>query len=78
MMTPSRANMISGAHMGADVQARPEPASRRAERHGKPRFQAAHARTGMPEVAPYRWRDCCPGSRRARLAAAILAEIEAA
>jgi hypothetical protein len=70
--------IVSGVHMGADVQAKDEEPSRRAQRHGKPKFRAAEARNGMPEVLPYQYRACWPGSRRARLTAAILAEIEAA
>jgi hypothetical protein len=70
-------NVISGVHMGADVQARDEEPSRRAARHGKPRFQVVEARNGMPAVVPYEWRACWPGSRRAQLADRIMMQIRA-
>jgi hypothetical protein len=57
------------------VQAREEAPSARAARHGKPRFRVVEARNGMPEVLPYSWRACWPGSRRARLADRIMMQI---
>jgi hypothetical protein len=69
--------VVSGVHMGADVQAREEAPSRRAERRGKPRFQAAQARNGIPAVLPYSWRACWPGSRRAQLTDRIMMQIQA-
>lgn len=41
------------------------------------RHRAAEARNGMPETVPYSWRACWDGSRRARRAADILADMEA-
>jgi hypothetical protein len=67
---------MSGVHMGADVQAREEAPSRRADRHGKPRFRVVEARNRMPAVVPYEWRACWPGSRRAQLADRIMAQIK--
>ncbi len=77
MREPDRRPGIAGVHLGATVRAVDEPPGRRANRGGKPRFEAAEARNGMPETVPYSWRACWDGSRRARQAADILADMEA-
>ena len=74
----SRHDTRKGVHLGSDMQAIDEAPSKKTE-HGRfLRFAVVEVRNGMPEVLPYSYRACWDTSRRARLTAAILADIEAA
>lgn len=73
----SRHETRKGVYMGSDMRAIEEPPSTKTSRGRFLRFEVVEARNGMPEVLPYSYRACWDTSRRARLTAAILADIEA-